>query len=371
MSLYTAKPYIDEKICNDVVSVLKSGMLVQGPKVKELEEKFSKKCNVNYCAAVNSGTAALHSALFSAGIQLGDEVITTPFTFVATANSILMVGAKPVFVDIDEKTFNMDPDEIEKKIIPKTKAILPVHLYGLMSDMEKIIDIAKKYNLIVIEDAAQAHDAEIKGKKAGSIGDIGAFSLYATKNMMSAEGGLVTSNKEDFIEKVKSFRHHGQSLNGRYNYISFGYNYRMTDILAVIGLNQLEKLEEFNTIRRRNAKLYDGYLNEIEGITTPYVPQGYKHVYHQYTIKINHKIFGHSREELISKLNSNDIFPAIFYPQPLHLISTFRRDGFKEGDFPIAEKISSEVLSLPVHPGIKENDVEKVYKVIKNLKGET
>jgi dTDP-4-amino-4,6-dideoxygalactose transaminase len=370
MSIYTAKPYIDEKICNDVVSVLKSGMLVQGPKVKELEEKFSKKVNVKYCAAVNSGTAALHSALFSAGIQTGDEVITTPFTFVATANSILMVGAKPVFVDINEKTFNIDPDKIEKKITPKTKAIIPVHLYGLMTDMEKIINIAKNHNLLVIEDAAQAHDAEINGEKAGSIGGIGTFSLYATKNMMSAEGGLVTSNNEDFIEKVKSFRHHGQSHKGRYNYTGFGYNYRMTDIHAVIALNQLEKLEEFNTARQRNAKLYNEYLNEIGGITTPYIPKGYKHVYHQYTIKINYKIFGHSREELISKLNSNDIFPAIFYPQPLHLIPTFRRDGFEEGDFPIAEKISSEVLSLPVHPGIKENDIEKVYKVIKNLKGE-
>ena len=369
MSIYTAKPYIDEKICNDVVSVLKSGMIAQGPKVRELEEKFSKKCGTKYCAAVNSGTAALHSALFAAGVKAGNEVITTPFTFIATANSILMVGAKPVFVDIDEKTFNLNPDEIEKKITDKTKAIIPVHLYGLMADMEKINDIAKKYNLKVIEDAAQAHSAEINKKKAGSMGDIGAFSLYATKNMMSAEGGLVTSNNQDYIEKIKSFRHHGQSPDERYNYIDFGYNYRMTDIHAAIGLNQLEKLEEFNAIRNRNAKLYDEYLNEFEGVTTPYIPQGYRHVYHQYTIKIDYKVFGYSRAELINKLNSNDIFPAIFYPQPLHLIPTFKNDGYNYGDFPIAEEISEKVMSLPVHPAIKESDIEKVYKVIKELKG--
>ena len=369
MAIYTAKPYIDEKICNDVVSVLKSGMIVQGPKVKELEEKFSRKCNVKYCAAVNSGTAALHSALFSAGIQPKDEVITTPFTFVASANSILMVGAKPVFVDIDEKTFNIDPDKIEAKITHKTKAILPVHLYGLMADMEKIISIAKKHHLIVIEDAAQAHDAEINGKKAGSIGKVGVFSLYATKNIMAAEGGLVTSDNREIIERVKSFRHHGQSSNGQYDYIDFGYNYRMTDIHAVIGLNQLEKLEEFNEARRRNARIYNEYLGEIEGITTPYIPKGYKHVYHQYTIKIDHRKFGHSREELIRELNNNDIFPAVFYPKPLHLIPTYKKYGFKEGDFPIAEKLSEEVLSLPVHPGINKNDVEKVFWVVKNLKG--
>jgi len=367
MSIYTAKPYIDDKICNDVVSVLKSGMIAQGPKVRELEEKFSKKCGTKYCAAVNSGTAALHSALYAAGVGSGDEVITTPFTFVATANSILMVGAKPVFVDIDKKTFNLNPDEVEKKITDKTKAILPVHLYGLMADMEKINKIAKKYNLKVIEDAAQAHSAEIDKKKAGSMGDIGAFSFYATKNMMSAEGGLVTSNNQDYIEKIKSFRHHGQSPNKRYNYIDFGYNFRMTDIHAVIGLNQLEKLEEFNAIRIRNAKLYDEYLNEFEGVTTPYVPQGYRHVYHQYTIKIDYKVFGYSRAELINKLNSNDIYPAIFYPQSLHLIPTFKNDGYNDGDFPIAEEISGKVMSLPVHPAINESDIEKVYKVIKKI----
>ena len=368
MSIYTAKPYIDEKICNDVVSVLKSGMIAQGPKVRELEEKFSKKCGTKYCAAVNSGTAALHSALFAAGVKAGNEVITTPFTFIATANSILMVGAKPVFVDIDEKTFNLNPDEIEKKITDKTKAIIPVHLYGLMADMEKINDIAKKYNLKVIEDAAQAHSAEINKKKAGSISDIGAFSLYATKNMMSAEGGLVTSNNEYFIEKVKSFRHHGQSPNKQYNYIDFGYNYRMTDIHASIALNQLAMLSDFNKKRNKNANLYNKYLKDIDGIITPFIPEGYNHVFHQYTIKIKSELFGHSRNEILEELNKRGIYPGIFYPEPLHLFPSFQKFEYKKSDFPISERISTEVISLPVHPAVGEKDVIRISEIIKNFK---
>jgi dTDP-4-amino-4,6-dideoxygalactose transaminase len=362
--LYIAKPYIDDLICQDVISVLKSGNIVQGPKVKQLEEEFSKFSQVMYCAAVNSGTAALHSALFAIGIGPGDEVITTPFTFVATANSILMAGATPVFADVDEKTFNIDPKEIEKKITSKTKAIIPVHLFGQPAEMDKISDLAEHYNLKIVEDACQAHGAYYKNKRVGGLGDIAAFSLYATKNMMAGEGGLVTSNNEEYIERVKSFRHHGQSLNEGYNYISFGYNYRMTDINAVIGINQLKKLEEFNNIRNRNALLYNEALKEIKGIEIPFKGDNCSHVYHQYTIKIDSKKFGHSRADLVNELNRNDIFPGIFYPKSLHLFPTFKEFGYKENDFPVSESVSNLVLSLPVHPGISENDIQKVINVI-------
>lgn len=368
MGMFTAKPYIDDKICEDVVSVLKSGIIAQGPKVKKFEEEFSKYCNVKYCAAVNSGTAALHSALYAAGIKNGDEVITTPFTFVASANSIFMVGAKPVFVDIDENTFNIDPEKIEEKLSENTKAILPVHLYGLLADMDKITNIAEKNNLKVIEDACQAHGAKISDKKAGSIGDFGTFSFYATKNMMTAEGGCVTSNNKDYIEMVKSFRHHGQSLNQRYNYLDFGYNYRMTDIAASIGLNQLNKINEFTKKRQANGKLYNTLFRDIEGIDIPYLPENYTHVYHQYTIKVISEIFGHTRDELVEKLKKNDIFPGIFYPRPLHQFPTFKKLGYNDGDFPISEKLSKMVISLPAHPGITEQDIEKVVDVIKNFK---
>lgn len=364
MKLYTAKPYIDNKICNDVLSVLKSGNIVQGTKVNQLEEEFSQFSQVKFCAAVNSGTAALHSALYAIGIYPGDEVITTPFTFVATANSILMVGAIPVFADVDEKTFNIDPEEIEKKITSKTKAIIPVHLFGQPAEMDKIKDLAKNYNLKIVEDACQAHGAEFKTKRIGGLGDIAAFSLYATKNMMAGEGGLVTSNNEEYIEKVKSYRHHGQSLNEKYNYLSFGYNFRMTDINAVIGINQLEKLEEFNFIRNRNALLYNNALKDIKGIEIPFKSENCNHVYHQYTIKINENQFGHTRDDLIHELNRNDIFPGIFYPKSLHLFSTFKTFGYKENDFPKSENLSRLVLSLPVHPGISEREVQKVIDVI-------
>lgn len=366
MKLTTAKPFINNKICTDVVEVLNSGIIAQGPKVKKLEEDFSKYTNAPYCAAVNSGTAALHASLFAVGIKPGDEVITTPFTFVATANSILMVGAKPVFVDIDSKTFNLDPNKIKEKITPKTKAIIVVHLFGLISDMDQVLDIAKKHDLKIIEDACQAHGAKYNGIQAGNLGDIGAFSLYATKNMMSAEGGLVVSKNEEYIEKIKSFRHHGQSLDQRYNYTDFGYNYRMTDIHAVIGINQLEMLEKFNQKREGNAKLYNSGLEKIKGINTPFLPYGHRHVYHQYTIKIQSDKLGYSRDELIKELKKNDIYPGVFYPKSLHLFPTFKTFGYTEGDFPVTEQLTEKVLSLPVHPGISENDVVKVVSVIKN-----
>ena len=255
--LFTANPTVDERTISEIAEVLRSGKIAQGRRVLELEEKFAKYCGVKYCAAVNSGTAALHAALYAAGIKKGDEVITTPFSFIATVNSILMLGAIPVFVDINSKTFNIDTQKIANKITNKTKAILPVHLFGMMSDMEKILKIAQDNSLIVVEDAAQAHGSLQNGKMAGSLGHLGAFSLYATKNMMSAEGGLVTSDNKDYIERIKSFRHHGQHINQRYNYLDFGYNYRMTDIHAVIGINQLRLLPYLNYIRIRNAQIYN------------------------------------------------------------------------------------------------------------------
>lgn len=368
MPIYTAKPYVDEQMCQDVVAVLKSGMITQGQKVEELEEKFASYCGSSYAAALSSGTAGLHAALYVAGIGPGDEVITSPFTFVATFNSILMVGAKPVFVDIDYKTFNIDPEALDKAITSKTKAIIPVHLYGLLANMEKISAIAKKYKLIIIEDACQAHGAEFRGKRAGAFGDFGVFSLYATKNMMSGEGGMVISNNSDYIEKIKSFRHQGQSVHERYKYIGFGYNYRMTDIHAVIGLHSLAKLDEFNLKRQRNADLFNEYLKNVEGLETPVSPDQYRHVYHQYTIKIDINKYGRSRDELVEELVKNDIYPGIFYPKPLHLYDIFANLGYKSGDFPVAEDVSMRVLSLPVHPGVTEDEVKKIVSVICEFK---
>ena len=367
MKIYNAKPIISAEMIDEINKVLKSGLLVQGPKVEELEQNFASYCGTSYCSALNSGTAALHSALHVLGIERGAEVITSPFTFAASANSILMVGAKPVFVDIDPITFNIDANKISKKINCKTKAIMPIHLYGLLANMPEITSIANHYSLRVIEDASQAHGAELNGMKAGSFGDIGTFSFYATKNIMTIEGGCITTNNEELNNRVKRFRHHGQSLNEQYNYLDFGYNYRLTDLQAVIGLGNLSQIEYLNLRRVENAVLYNDFLGDIEGITIPNVPTGYKHVFHQYTIKIG-EAYGKSRDSLVEELKLNEIFPGVFYPNPLHTYPVFQRLGYKFGDFPVAESISKQVISLPVHPGVTPADIEKICEVIINFK---
>lgn len=347
-----------------VNEVLDSGMLAQGPKVKEFEEKFAKVCNVNHTIAVNSGTAALHAALFALGIKPGDEVITVPFTFVATANSIIMQGAKPIFVDIKEDTFNIDPEKVKEAITPKTKAIVPVDLYGQVYDYKAIKEIADDHNLKIVEDAAQAVNAKLNGKKAGTFGDASTFSFYATKNIITGEGGAVTTNNPKIAENVKLFRNHGQSEKQRYEYHCMGYNYRMMDLQAAIALGQLERLEKITNKRIENARLLTQGLKDVEGITPPFVKPNLKHVFHQYTIKVDG--FKLTRDELMEHLKKNDIGCGIYYPKPLHLHSWFAKLGYKEGDFPVSERLSKQVISLPVHPSISPADIDRIVEVIKN-----
>ncbi|MBN2420735.1 DegT/DnrJ/EryC1/StrS family aminotransferase, partial [Candidatus Woesearchaeota archaeon] len=278
------KVHIGDEEKKAVMAVLDSGMLAQGPKVKELEEKFAKLCGVKYALAVSSGTAALHAALYAAGIKEGDEVITTPFTFVATANPVLMQGAKLVFADIEPETFNIDPKEVEKKITSKTKAIIAVDLFGHPADYDELNKIAQKHNLTIIGDCCQSVNSELNGKKAGSLAKVSAFSLYATKNIMCGEGGILTTDDEEIYERAKLFRHHGQSDKTRYQYHDLGYNYRMTDIQAAIALAQLEKLEDFTNKRIKNAELLNEGLKNIGGIKIPAKREGAKHVYHQYSV---------------------------------------------------------------------------------------
>ena len=253
-----ASPVIEEEEINAVIDVMKSGMIAQGPKVIEFEEEFAKYVGAKYGIATNSGTSALHVALLAAGIGEGDEVITTPFTFAATGNSILYTGARPVFVDIDPETFTIDPAKIEEAITDKTKAIMPVQLYGQAADMEPIMKIAKEHDLIVIEDAAQAHGAEYNGEKVGNLGDMACFSFYPTKNMTTSEGGMITTNSEEFAENAKVFRAHGSAT--KYHHDVLGYNFRMTDIAAAIGLEQLKKIDSFNAKRIENGVKFALYL---------------------------------------------------------------------------------------------------------------
>jgi len=361
-----AQPIIKKEEIRAVVRVLKSGMIAQGPIVAEFEKRFTDSCGIKYAVAVNSGTAALHCALYAAGINEGDEVITTPFTFVATANVIIMQRAKPVFVDILPDTFNIDPAKIEEKITKKTKAILPVDLYGQIYDVGAINKIAKKYKLKIIEDACQAHGAEFNHKKAGTFGDVGCFSFYATKNMITGEGGMMITNNEEYAELAKRFRHHGQSEKTRYQYFDLGFNYRMTDIAAAIGLEQLKKINDYNEKRIKNTQILTEGLKNIKGLITPIIKKNYKHVFHQYTIRVTDE-FKMTRDELTNYLKEKEIGSAIFYPKPLHLHPHFKKFGYKKGDFPIAEKLSEECLSLPVHPLVSEKDIRFIIKTIKEI----
>ncbi len=365
MKINIAQPQIGQEEIKAVTEVLKSGMLAQGPKVALFEEKFAKFIGTKFAIATSSGTTALHVALLAHGIGPGDEVITSPFTFIATANSILYTGAKPVFVDIDEKTYNLNPAKIEKAITKKTKAILPVHLYGQPADMTKILAVARKHKLAVIEDACQAHGAEWRGRKVGSFGT-GTFSLYPTKNMTTGEGGIITTDSREISEKAGLIRAHGSKV--KYYHDILGFNFRMTDIAGAIGLEQLKKLPKFNKLRQKNAGFLSRNLAKIAGIITPFIDKNAEPVFHQYTIRIS-KEFGMARDEVLKKLTEAGIGTAVFYPLPINEQKVYKNLGSK-ADTPIAQKVAQEVLSLPVHPGLKQSDLEYIVKTFKTLKNE-
>lgn len=352
-----SKPYIGEEEKRNVMEVLDSGMLAQGPKVAALEERFASLCETKHAIATTSGTTALHTALLAHGIGEGDEVISGSFTFIASANSILFTGAKPVFVDIDPVTFNIDPSQIERAITSKTKAIMPIHLYGYIADMDAITDIAKRHNLAIIEDACQAVGATYKGKKAGSFGT-GCFSLYATKNIMSGEGGMITTNDDYIAEKCKLIRSHGMKV--RYYHDMLGYNYRMSDLHAAIGLAQIDRLEAFTNARIRNAE----YLNEhLKGVTTPAVKEGYYHVWHQYTIQLPEE---KDRDAAVKRLAELGVGSAVFYPVPVHQ-QGYMKEIVGDVSLPVTEKMAKRVISLPVHPQLSQNDLETIVKAVNSL----
>jgi len=352
-----SKPYIGDEEKAAVMDVLDSGMLAMGPKTAQFENDFAKVCDVKHAIAVSSGTTALHIALLANGIGPGDEVITTPFTFIASVNAILYVGAKPVFVDIEEETFNIDLSQVEKVITSRTKAILPVHLYGHLCDIEQLLAIAEKHNLKIIEDACQAVMATYKGKAAGSFGT-GTFSFYATKNMMSGEGGMITTNDDEVAEASRMIRNHG--MKRRYYHEMLGYNFRMMDIQAAIGLQQLKRLPGFNEKRRQNAAFFNA---KIESVITPHEKQDYCHIWHQYTIRINH---GRDRDAAVKQLNEAGIGTGIYYPVPNH-----RQDYIKKivGDLslPVTDRLSQEVISLPVHPMLSQEDLETIVTEVNKL----
>ena len=359
------KTQIGDEEINAVLEVLRSGMLAQGPKVAEFEKAFAEYIGVKHAIAVSSGTTALHIALLACGIKGGDEVITTPFSFIASANCALYAGALPVFADIDPRTYNISVADVARALNAavqhRVKAIVPVHLYGLPAAMDDIVWLAKRRNLMVIEDAAQAHGAEINGRKAGSFGDAACFSLYATKNMMTGEGGMITTNRDDVADASRMLRQHGMRV--RYQHEMLGYNFRMTDIAGAIGIAQLAKLEGFNRRRIENA----AYLSERLTLFghggrygVPYVPKGYRHVFHQYTIRLPEKM---DREALRARLKEAGFASEVYYPIPIHLQATFLGEHGK-GLFPVSEEAAQRVLSLPIHPAVEMEDLDRMAEVL-------
>ncbi|MFL2939549.1 MAG: DegT/DnrJ/EryC1/StrS family aminotransferase [Candidatus Poseidoniales archaeon] len=345
-----ASPQIGKEEREAVDRVLRSGIIAQGPEVAKFEEEFAKVCGVKHAVAACNGTTAGHLVMLASGIGPGDEVITTPFTFFATASVVMMAGAKPVFVDVEDDGFCLDPKKVESAITDKTKAIHPVHLYGELADMPSFIEIAEKHNLLLIEDSAQAHCANSWEGNAGSFGKAGWFSFYPTKNMTTSEGGIITTNDEEFANKCKIIRAHGMSA--QYQHTEFGYNYRMTDISAAIGREQLKKLPNFNVRRREIAEMYNSELSDL--VITPKNRRG--HVFHQYTIRSS------ARDELREFLMNREINTGIYYPSVLY---NYQSMAAYQSSCPNAENLINEVLSLPVHPALSNSDVFEVISSIK------
>jgi dTDP-4-amino-4,6-dideoxygalactose transaminase len=354
-----AKPLIGEEEKQAVLETLNSGMLAQGPRVEAFEEAFAGMCEVQHAVATSSGSTALHVALLAHGIGSGDEVITTSFTFVATATSILLAGARPVFVDIEPVTFNLDPAQIEAAITARTKALMPVHLFGLIADMDPIRALAEKHDLAVIEDACQAHGAIYHGTRAGAFG-MGAFSFYPTKNMICGEGGMITTDDPYLADKCRTIRQHG--MRRRYYHDELGYHYRMTDIHAAIGLAQLQKLETHNAAWIANA----AYLTQnLEGVIAPACPEGCRHVYHQYTVRVP----ACRRDALQAHLQAQGIGSGIYYPVPVHQQTYFVEALGYDVRLPEAERAAGEVLSLPVHPAVQRDDLDTIVSGVNGFMG--
>jgi dTDP-4-amino-4,6-dideoxygalactose transaminase len=355
-----AKPLMGEEEKQAVLEVLDSGVIAQGPRVKAFEEAFAGMCGVSHAVATSSGTTALTVALLAHHIGPGDEVITSSFTFIASANSILYVGARPVFVDIDPVTFNLDPALVQDAITPRTKAIMPVHLFGLSADMHPLLELAEKHGLVVIEDACQSHGATYHGRRVGSFGT-GAFSLYPTKNITSGEGGMITTSDPAVAERARVLRQHG--MRRRYYHDELGYNFRMTDIHAAIGLAQIGKLERFNAQRRANAAFLDRHL---QGVVVPLAPPGCTHVYHQYTIRVPDG----RRDALLAHLTERGVGSGVYYPVPVHQQTFYTQELGYDIALPETERAAGEVLSLPIHPALTPADLETIASTVNTFTGQ-
>lgn len=357
-----ARPVIGQDEISAVTAVLESGMLAAGERVAEFERKFADYCGTAHAVAVNNGTAALHAALLAAGIGPNDEVIVPSFSFFATASAVSMCGARPVFADVNEKTFTIDPVQVEERITSKTRAVIGVHLYGQPFAVPAIQALCEKHNLKLIEDAAQAHGAVCDGTKVGNFGSMACFSFYATKNITTGEGGMVTTNDKECAERLRLIISHGQVE--KYLHTRLGYNYRMTDMAAALGIVQLKKLDKFNMRRRRNAQYYNEHL-AVKGLIPPVTTLGMQHVWHQYVVRLTEE-FPMGRDAFVRYLAAKGIGSAVHYPLPIHRQPLYLKESGPD-PCPVSTRLASSVLSLPVHPSLDTRELSYICDIINRV----
>jgi len=352
-------PLIGQEEIRAVTKVLKSGMLTgrfgSGPMAKQFESNFARFFRAKHAVAVNSGTGALHMALWAAGVKAGDEVILPSFTFIATAEVVALIGAKPVFVDIKPNTYNIDPDKLEVAITSNTKAIIPVDLYGLPAQMDKIRKITDKHNLILVEDAAQAHGASYRGKSPGYFADMACWSFYASKNITTGEGGMVTTSNDKFAEKLRLIRSHGERE--EYKASTLGHNYRMPEIEAAMGIMQLKKLPMFVEKRRKNAEALTRRLRDVKQLIPPTEPRGCRSSWYLYTARIR-KGGSKDRDRIVDDLRKKGVGATVYYHTPIHQMPYYKRFG--DYHLPNTEKMAQQVFSLPVHPKVSAENIEYI-----------
>jgi len=368
--------WINDEDINAVIKVLKGDYLTTGPMIKEFEKSFAEKVNAEYAVAVSNGTAALHAACYAAGIREGDEVITTPLTFAASANCILYQGATPVFADIDPETYNIDIKEIEKKITTKTKAIIPVDFTGQPVLIDEIINLARRNNLIVIEDAAHSLGASYKNKKIGSIADMTEFSLHPVKHVTTGEGGVVTTNSKELYDKLSLFRSHGITRDPNimlanegpwyYEQLELGFNYRMTDIQASLGISQLNRLDSFVDRRKEIADKYNEAFKEMEELISPYQKEGCESSWHLYIIQLKLEHLNASRKEIFEALRAENIGVNVHYI-PVYYLPYYHSLGYSKGICPNAENLYERIITLPLYPMMSEDDIKDVIKAVKKV----
>jgi len=354
------RPILGREEIEAVKKVLESGNLAMGKVTQDFEEALSQYIGAEHAIATSSGTTALQVGIEALDISKGSEVITTPFSFIASSNALLFNYLKPVFADIDADSFNIDPEEIEERITQRTRAVLVVHLFGNPCNMKAISELCEDHNLILIEDCAQAIGAEHNSKKVGSFGEVSCFSFYATKNIVSGEGGMIITNDDEIAERARLLRNHGE--NGRYNHVMLGYNYRMNEIQAAIAMQQLKKLEKFNEKRIANAQFLSERLSGLDNTELPFVPRNSKHVFNQYTIRV----LNGKRDGVLKVLNSRGIGAMVYYSRPIYMQPIYQRIGLTN-PCSTAEEVANQVLSLPIYPDLGKSELKTIAKEVENV----